>query len=199
MPSFAQRGILVSKQPISSEATYPGQPVSGELLMPGETNRSKSLQIQKEWLKVLAGWLDTAFVVPGTNWRFGLDPIIGLIPLVGDLATTLISLYIIATAAKMQVPKSTLARMGMNIMIDSIVGAIPFVGNVFDFAWKANAKNAQLLERHANATQVERRKHDHWDRLLVVGLVLTVIIVIVGSLTSTFWLVGWLISLIRGT
>jgi hypothetical protein len=189
----------VSKQPISSEAIYSGQPVSGELLMPGETNRAKSLQIQKEWLKILSRWLDDVFVVPGSNWRFGLDPIIGLIPIVGDLATTLISLYIIATAAKMQVPKSTLARMGMNIMIDSIVGAIPFVGNVFDFAWKANSKNAQLLERHANSNPVERRKHDLWDRLLVVGLTLTVIIVIVGSLTSTFWLLGWLISLVRGT
>jgi len=194
----------VSKEPISGEAAFPRQPVSGELLMPGQTNRGQTysgqaLAIQKEFVKILASWLDNVFVVPGSNWRFGLDPIIGLIPVVGDLATTLISLYIIATAAQMQVPKSTLARMGLNIMIDSVVGAIPFVGNVFDFAWKANAKNAQLLERHANATTTERRQHDFWDWLFVAGMILTVVIVIVGSLTSTFWLLGWIVSFFRGS
>ncbi len=189
----------MSKEPISSEADYPGQPVTGELLMPGETNRAQSLLLQKEWLKVLASWLDNVFVIPGSNLRFGLDPVIGLIPIVGDLATTLLSLYIIATAAKMQVPKSTIARMGLNIMIDSIVGAIPLVGNVFDFAWKANARNAQLLERHASSTVGEQRQHGFWDWLLVAGMILTVVIVVVGSLASTFWLIGWIVSLFRGT
>jgi hypothetical protein len=189
----------VSKEPLSSEAAFPRQPVSGELLIPGQANRGsaytpQALAVQKAFLKLLARWLDDAFVLPGLNLRFGLDPIIGLIPVVGDLATTLISLYIIATAAKLKVPKSTLARMGLNIMIDSVVGAIPFVGNVFDFAWKANAKNAQLLERHANATVTQRRQHDFWDWLFVAGMILTVVIVIVGSLTSTFWLLGWLLS-----
>jgi hypothetical protein len=184
---------------MSSEAALPRQPVSGELLMPGQTNRARGLLVQKEWIKLLSRWLDDVLVVPGTNWRFGLDPIIGLIPLVGDLATTLISLYIIATAAQMQVPKSTLARMGLNIMIDSIVGAIPFVGNIFDFAWKANAKNAQLLERHANASSTERRQHNLWDWLFVAGMILTVVIVIVGSLTSTLWLLNRFLSLFTGT
>jgi hypothetical protein len=189
----------VSKEPFSTEADYPRQPVSGELLMPGETNRAQTLLLQKEWLKILAGWLDDVFVVPGSNLRFGLDPIIGLIPVVGDLATTLLSLYIIAAAAKMQVPKSTLARMGLNIMIDSIVGAIPFAGNVFDFAWKANARNAQLLERHASSTVGEQRQQGFWDWLLVGGMILTVVIVVVGSLASTLWMIGWIVSLLRGT
>jgi hypothetical protein len=143
--------------------------------------------------------LDNAFVVPGFGWRFGLDPIIGLIPIVGDLATTLISLYIIATAAQMQVPKSTLARMGLNIIIDSVVGAIPLVGNIFDFAWKANALNIQLLERHANASPTEQKKQSFWDWLLVSGMILLVIVVVIGSLASTAWLIAWLFNLARGS
>ena len=150
-----------------------GEPISGELLMPGEGKAASSpptdqqLAIQRQFLKFLSTWLDNVFVMPG-GWRFGLDPIIGLIPVVGDLATTLVSLYIVATAAQLRVPRSTLARMGVNIAIDSIVGAIPFVGNIFDFAWKANARNAQLLERYANASNNERKEHGFWDWLLVV-------------------------------
>jgi hypothetical protein len=167
--------------------------------MPGERAAGSRQLVNQQWLKLLSVWLDNAFVVPGTRWRFGLDPIIGLIPIVGDLATTVISLYIIAAAAQMQVPKSTLARMGLNIVIDSVVGAIPLVGNLFDFAWKANALNIQLLERHANSTATERRNHSVWDWLLLGGMIAAVLVVVVGSLTSTFWLIGWLFNLMRGS
>jgi hypothetical protein len=189
----------VSNRPLSSEASFPGNPVSGELLIPGDRAVGSRQLINQQWLKLLSVWLDNVFVVPGTGWRFGLDPIIGLIPIVGDLATTVISLYIIAAAAQMQVPKSTLARMGLNIIIDSVVGAIPLVGNLFDFAWKANALNMQLLERHANSTATERHKHSVWDWLLVGGMIAAVLVVVVGSLTSTFWLIGWLFNLVRGS
>jgi hypothetical protein len=167
--------------------------------MPGDREGGSRQLINQQLLKILAAWLDNVFIVPGTNLRFGLDPIIGLIPVVGDLATTVISLYIIAAAAQMQVPKSTLARMGLNIVIDSVVGAIPFVGNIFDFAWKSNALNVQLLERHANATPSEQKKQSLWDWLFVSGMIVAVIIVVIGSLTSTAWLIGWLFSFVRGS
>jgi len=188
----------VSNRPLASEASFPGTPVSGELLIPGNRSAASRDLINQQVLKYLAKWMDNAFVVPGLGWRFGLDPIIGLIPVVGDLATTLISLYIIAAAAQMQVPRSTLARMGLNIAIDSVAGAIPLVGNLFDFAWKANALNMQLLERHANATPDQRHKHGFWDWLFVSGMILAVIVVVVGSLTSTVWLAAWLFGLARG-
>jgi hypothetical protein len=189
----------VPNRPLSTEPSFPGNPVSGELQIPGERASGARPLTAHHVLKFLATWLDNAFVVPGTNLRFGLDPIIGLIPIIGDLATTIMSLYILATAAQMQVPKSTLARMGLNIAIDSVVGAIPLVGNIFDFAWKANALNMQLLERHANATPTERQKHTFWDRLFVAGMILLVVVVVVGSLTSTAWLIGWLFNLVRGS
>jgi hypothetical protein len=199
MPLRLWEENYVSNRPLSSQASFPGNPVSGELLIPGDRAAGSRQVINQQVLKHLATWLDNVFVVPGTRWRFGLDPIIGLIPIVGDLATTLISLYIIASAAQMQVPKSTLARMGLNIVIDSVVGAIPLVGNVFDFAWKANALNMQLLERHANASHLERKKHSWWDWLLVGGMIAAVFAVVVGSLTSTFWLIGWLFNLVRAS
>jgi NAD/NADP transhydrogenase beta subunit len=167
--------------------------------MPGERTGGSQQLVNQQLLKILSAWLDNVFVVPGTRLRFGLDPIIGLIPVVGDLTTTVISLYIIACAAQMQVPKSTLARMGLNIVIDSVVGAIPFVGNIFDFAWKSNALNMQLLERHASATPTERKKHNLWDWLFAAGMMLVVVVVVIGSLTSTAWLIAWLFSLVRGS
>jgi hypothetical protein len=189
----------VPNRPLSTDAAFPGNPVSGELLMPGDRGAASRQLINQQVLKFLATWLDNVFVVPGTNLRFGLDPIIGLIPIVGDLATTIISLYIISAAAQMQVPKSTLARMGLNIVIDSVVGAIPLAGNIFDFAWKANALNMQLLERHANSTPIDRRKHSFWDWLFVAGMISLVVVVVVGSLTSTAWLIAWLFNLARGS
>ena len=186
-------------RPPMSGAAFPDSPVSGELLLPGDRAAGSRQLANEQWLKILAVWLDKAFVVPGVGWRFGLDPIIGLIPIVGDFATTLISLYIIATAAQMQVPKSTLARMGLNIAIDSVVGAIPFVGNIFDFAWKANSANMQLLERHANAAPTTRRKHGLWDWLFVVGMLLAVLMVVIGSLTVTAWMISGIFNLVRGS
>jgi len=198
MPAKVPGGFFVPNQPLSTDAPFSGNPVSGELLIPGDRRAGSRQLINQQVLKYLATWLDNVFVVPGTKLRFGLDPIIGLIPIVGDLATTIIALYIISAAAQMQVPKSTLARMGLNIVIDSVVGAIPLVGNIFDFAWKANALNLQLLERHANATSTERRRHTFWDWIFVAGMISLVILVVVGSLTSTAWLIGWLFNLARG-
>src|SRR5687768_2046259 len=128
-------------------ASSAAEPISGELLMPGERRNSAALRASAaEWLKMLSRLLDDAFLIPGTPWRVGLDPLIGLFPVVGDLATVGMSFYILITAAKMQVPRATLYRMGLNIAVDYIVGSIPLVGNVFDFFWKANSKNMELLE-----------------------------------------------------
>src|SRR5215213_11285955 len=86
----------------------------------------------------LSNLLDGLFRIPGTTWRFGLDAIVGLIPGVGDAATSLASFYILAAGVRYRVPKVTLLRMGMNIGIDFLLGAIPGLGDLFDFAWKSN-------------------------------------------------------------
>ena len=92
--------------------------------------------------------LDEAFRIPGTNFRVGLDPILGLLPVGGDLASALISLYIAFEAYRMEVPRHVLARMLANIAIDTFGGSVPVLGSIFDATWKANRKNRSLLERH---------------------------------------------------
>jgi hypothetical protein len=104
-------------------------------------------------IEALARWLDTRFVVPGTNWRFGLDSIIGLVPGVGDGVTALLGAYIILRARELGAPTSLLARMAGNLVLDSVFGAVPLVGDVFDFAFKSNAKNVRLLLRHLERTR----------------------------------------------
>ena len=93
----------------------------------------------------LSHWMDTAFEVPVVGWRFGWDPLLGLIPGVGDTGTMLVALYIVALAGKVGVPRITVARMGLNVAIDMVVGSLPLVGDLFDVYWKANVRNAALL------------------------------------------------------
>ncbi|MBV7380804.1 DUF4112 domain-containing protein [Maritimibacter dapengensis] len=93
----------------------------------------------------VASWLDTRYVIPGTQVRFGLDSLIGLIPGVGDTAMLLPSLWIMAVAYKHGVPKRTIAQMGWNAGVDYVVGSIPLLGDLFDLFYKSHRKNAALL------------------------------------------------------
>jgi Domain of unknown function (DUF4112) len=96
----------------------------------------------------LAYWLDDRFQIPGTRLRMGLDGLLGLIPGIGDTATALVAAYIVLEAARLGVPKRTLARMIANVGVDYIVGLVPLVGDLGDFAWKANRRNARMLHDH---------------------------------------------------
>jgi hypothetical protein len=102
-----------------------------------------------EWLRAWARGLDTAFEIPGTGIRFGWDPILGLFPWLGDLVTPVFNIAIVVTAMQAGVPKVVQARMLLNVVIDAFAGAVPLVGDAFDVAWKANAWNMDLLDRHA--------------------------------------------------
>ncbi|SIR80584.1 protein of unknown function [Haladaptatus litoreus] len=99
-------------------------------------------------VRKLSNLLDEAFRVPGTNFRFGLDPVMGILPVGGDVASALISLYIVFEGYLMGVPRHTLARMLMNILIDTFGGSVPLLGSLFDAGWKANVRNRKLLEKH---------------------------------------------------
>ena len=96
-------------------------------------------------LDALANLLDTAFILPGTNVRFGLDALIGLVPGIGDAITTLISLYIVHEARQLGAPSHVIIRMLANIALDGFVGAVPLVGDAFDVMWRSNRRNVQLL------------------------------------------------------
>ncbi|EJN58163.1 DUF4112 domain-containing protein [Halogranum rubrum] len=90
--------------------------------------------------------LDNAIRIPGTKYRIGLDPLLGLLPVVGDAPTTAMAAYIVVEAAYLGVPRETILRMLFNLVVDATLGSIPVVGDVFDAVWKANARNVQLLE-----------------------------------------------------
>ena len=99
-------------------------------------------------LERIAHWMDEAFRVPGTDIRFGLDPLLGLIPGVGDMASGAVTLYLIGKARTLGVPFPTILRMIWNFVLDWIVGTIPLLGDVFDVGFKANRRNVELLKRH---------------------------------------------------
>jgi len=94
--------------------------------------------------------LDDAFRVPGTDIRFGLDPIVGVLPIAGDWATAVVGGYIVAEAVNLGVPKHVVGRMLFNIGLDATIGMLPILGTLFDTAWKANRRNVELVEKHVD-------------------------------------------------
>jgi uncharacterized protein DUF4112 len=118
-------------------------------------------------LRAWARLLDNQFRVPVVGARFGLDPIIGLIPVLGDITTPVFSALVVLQAFRMGIPKVIQARMLLNVLIDMAAGALPVVGDLFDFAWQSNVMNMRLLERHAY--EVVRPKTGDW---VFVSLVL---------------------------
>jgi hypothetical protein len=98
-------------------------------------------------LEAMEGLLERAFVVPGTQYRVGLDAIVGLVPVVGDLITTAMGAWLVWEARNLGMSKWHLARMGGNVAIDTVVGAIPLVGDAFDFVFRSNTRNIRILKR----------------------------------------------------
>lgn len=140
-------------------------------------------------LELLARWMDSVFEIPGTRIRLGLDPILGLLPGLGDLLTTLVSLYILGAARRYGVPRVTLVRMAANIAIDLAVGSLPLLGDVFDVFWKSNVKNVALLRRHVLATPAEQRRARSGDWLFLAGLMLLLAALLVAALAAAYGLV----------
>lgn len=108
-------------------------------------------------IEKLARLMDSQFTVPGLPYKLGFDTLIGLVPGIGDTIGLAISVYIVAQAARLGVPKIDLARMGFNIGIDWLIGLIPIIGDLFDWTWKANNRNAAILREHFDASQVSMR------------------------------------------
>lgn len=140
-------------------------------------------------LELLAQWMDAVFEIPGTRIRFGLDAIVGLVPGLGDLLTTLVSLYILGAARRYGAPRATLLRMAANVAIDAALGALPLVGDVFDVFWKSNVKNVALLKRHVQATPAQQRRAAKGDWLFLAGLILLLIALLAGALVVAYGLV----------
>jgi hypothetical protein len=141
-------------------------------------------------VRAVASLLDDALRVPGTNIRFGIDPLIGLVPGLGDLLGGAASAYIILEAARVGAPASVLLRMAVNVGIDTLVGALPVVGDLFDFAWKSNARNVRLLARHVDAPVETRRA----SMGLVVVLIAALAAVAIGATALAIYIIRRLIG-----
>lgn len=139
-----------------------------------------------ERLHGLARVLDSAFRVPGTRFRFGLDPVIGLIPGFGDLVTAGLAGYILLAAARLGVPRSVMLRMGWNVAVETIVGAVPLLGDLFDAAYKANNRNIRLLDEYLETPARTERA----SRGLVIGILAAIVLLVIA--------VAWLIISLLG-
>jgi hypothetical protein len=128
-------------------------------------------------IRTLARVLDSAMTIPGTGIRIGVDPILGIIPVVGDLAGAALSGYIVLASARLGAPASTLIRMVINIAIDTVVGSVPVLGDMFDVGWRSNMRNADLLESHLGGSVQSRRA----NRLVVAGVIAGLLLLAVGA------------------
>jgi hypothetical protein len=136
-----------------------------------------------------ASLLDSVFTIPGTKIRIGLDPILGLIPGLGDLVSPVYTLAILAQARELGLPRVVQLRMILNVAIDALFGIVPVLGDIFDVAWRANDRNMVLLEQHA----YEVRRPARGDVLFVGAAVLLLVALaiipplILGWLITTLW------------
>ena len=140
-------------------------------------------------LAALRKWsvlLDSAFRVPGTKMTFGLDPILGLIPGLGDVTTPLFSALVLLHAVRWRIPRLIQLRMVINAVADLAIGAIPFLGDFIDFGWKANVRNLALLERYARPGAQASRG----DWLFVLGVIGLLVALAVVPLLFTAWLLS---------
>jgi hypothetical protein len=144
----------------------------------------------RERLNWLAWLLDSSIPVPGTPFTIGIDALIGLFPVIGDLIGVLLSSYILGEAAKLGAPRTLLMRMAFNIGVEGIVGIIPFAGDVFDAAWKANQRNVRLLNTWLDRPEKAKRSSRLFAALLVAGV--AAFLVLLGALG--FLLLRWMFA-----
>ncbi len=136
-------------------------------------------------MRQLSQLLDSAIVIPGTKQRIGLDPILGLIPGGGDTVSAALSSYIIIEAARMGLPRPALIQMVLNIIIDTVVGSVPVLGDIFDVFSKANLRNMRIVESHIQSPVPSAKADKLFIGLLIVGLLIFAFAV--GGITVLVW------------
>jgi len=145
-------------------------------------------------LRGLSRVLDGAITIPGTGIRFGLDPIIGLVPVVGDWIGAALSGYIIVQGARLGASGATLMRMTGNPVVDLMAGSVPVLGDIFDLGFRANERNLALISAHMQSPATRRRS----DLAVVVGVIGGLLVVAVTVIALSTWLVYSLLQAIFG-
>jgi Domain of unknown function (DUF4112) len=132
--------------------------------------------------------LDELVVIPGTPFKIGLDPLVGLIPLVGDAVGALVGGWVILEAARFGIPRVVLVRMLINMTVDLAIGAIPLLGDIYDFAFQSNSKNLKLFRRHALDPDASTRG----EQALLLGLALLIVGIVWLVVAALSAFLGWL-------
>jgi hypothetical protein len=131
--------------------------------------------------------MDELVAIPGTSVRVGLDPVVGLVPVVGDAISAVVGFWLIAEAARFGVPRIVVGRMTLNTVVDLVVGAIPVLGDLFDIVSRSNSRNLALFRRHALDPTASTRG----ERVALAGIV----VLVVGLLWLIADAIGWLFSI----
>jgi hypothetical protein len=152
-----------------------------------QTKRS-ALSTSPRWAEQLARFLDDGLQVPGTRWRIGLDPILGLIaPGAGDALSGMANLALLWLAVREGVPASVMVRMVINVVVDLLFGAVPIVGDIFDFAWKATRRNVALIEGHRRGTRPGPAEY-----VLLAVLILIVLAALLVPILALVAVIVWI-------
>lgn len=145
-------------------------------------------------VRTVSRLLDNAIPIPGTRFRLGLDPILGLLPGAGDFLGAALSAYIVIEAARFGLPREMLVQMVTNLVLDAVGGSIPVIGDIFDATWKANSRNLALLEAHVATPEPKKPA----DRRFVILIVIAMVLLLVGIATVAALLLSWLVQALHG-
>jgi hypothetical protein len=169
----------------------PLQEVDWEVLPAEEKSKRAALEPIFKWIAYI---MDDVLRVPGTKFRFGLDPLIGLIPGIGDTSSALVSAFALIQAVRLGVPKILLMRMTLNILVNEIIGVVPVAGDAFSFWFKSNARNYEIIKHHRLGTTAPKRS----DWLFVIGILLLLFLIVCVGIAISFLLLGALVRLLYG-
>lgn len=142
---------------------------------------------QLKWISRISNLMDNQFRFPGTNFRFGLDPILNLIPIAGDMAGLVVSAGLLMTLAKKGASNKLVVLMSLNILLDATIGAIPIIGQLFDFFFKANARNIKLMKEH-----YLENKHQGSGKGVIVWILIVLLLVIALFVYALWHVITWL-------
>ncbi len=167
------------------------QEVEWEVLPPEEEKKRSELEPLFRWLALI---MDNFLRVPGTQFRFGLDPLMGLLPGLGDTGSAIISAMALIAAARRGLPKILLARMSLNILINEAIGIVPIVGDAFSFWFKSNARNYELLKHHTAGP----RRSTTSDWIFVAAILGMLFVILLVSLVVSFWVFTQIVRFLGG-
>jgi hypothetical protein len=148
-----------------------------------------------EKMRALSILFDQAFRIPGTQWRFGLDALFGLIPGLGDLVGAVVAVYALHVARQLRAPAVVQAQMLSNIAVDALVGTVPMIGDVFDFVFKAQTRNLALLDEWVGTPQATVRRTRRGLLLIPIAIVTVFAVLTILGVWMLFIFFSWLIHL----